>query len=45
MHVSVPAEEEMSMHIALERCRVAFLGYRDEDLFQLKDCHMMYLTV
>jgi len=43
--ISVPAEGKMSTHIALGRCRQAFLGYRDEDLYQLEDCHVMYLTV
>jgi len=43
--ISVPAEGKMSMHIALERCCQAFLGYRVEDLYQLEDCHVMYLTV
>ena len=45
MHISVPAEKKMNMYIALERCRLAFLGYRDEDLLQLEDCHVMCLTV
>ena len=31
--ISMLAKGKMSMYIALERCRQAFLGYRDEDLY------------
>jgi len=40
----MPVEEKMSMHIALERCHLAFLGYRDKNLFQLEDCHVIFLS-